>query len=105
MKSSTISPVVCAAWCEDGTGHSHESSRADQVCMGAGHMVPVSTDDEGSPQELAVYEEQAPGAPVLVALSHNGGSGPALTLDEARSLRDALDSILSAHAPQLLDAA
>jgi len=102
MNISTLSPAPCADWCESGDGHIYEASPEDQYCTGASRVVPVSTDADGG--ELAVYEVGTPGA-VGVTLSHNEASGPTLTMDEVRALRDALDSILSAHAPHLLEAA
>ena len=105
MNISTLAPVVCANWCEDGAGHIHESSPADQVCMGESRSVLVSSDDYGTPRALTAYATQTPGQPVLVNVSHNEEFGAYLTLSEVQQFRDALDSILSAHAVQLLDAA
>ena len=98
MNISTLSPVTCANWCESGDGHVHESSQEDQYCMGVSRVVPVSSDAESLPGELAVYEVAEPGQAVGATLSHNGSYGPTLTMDEVRALRDVLDSILSTHA-------
>lgn len=105
MNISTLAPVVCANWCESGDGHIHESSPADQVCMGESRSVLVSSDDYGTPRALTVYATQKPGRPVLVNVSHNEEYGADLTLSEVQQLRDALDSVLSAHAALLLVAA
>lgn len=95
MTIATLAPTACAGWCEAGDGHIYEASLEDQICVGASRVVPVSADAEGG--ELTVYEVGTPGA-VSVALSHNERSGPTLTMDEVRALRDVLDAVLSAHA-------
>jgi hypothetical protein len=96
MNSTTLSPVVCAPWCEDGNGHPDESMREDQTCSGPFRIVEHTSESDGTPQELGVYQCQEPGGPVHVRLVRNGAPGLALTLAEARQFRDELDSILSA---------
>lgn len=89
--------IQCQPWCESGDGHPGETCREDQTCMGTSRIVTLSTEDASTPRELAIYEVQELGRPMHVTISHNEDHGAALTLDEARSLRDALDSIISAH--------
>jgi len=98
MNSTTLSPVKCATWCEDGAGHVNESAHEDQICVGESRSVLVSSDGYGTPRALTVYATQTPGKPVLVNVSHNEDYGADLTLSEVQQLRDALDSVLSAHA-------
>jgi hypothetical protein len=58
----------------------------------------ISSESPEALQELAVYQFQEPGEAVHVTISHNENLGPALTLEEARQLRDALGAILRQHA-------
>jgi hypothetical protein len=101
MNSSTLSPVVCAAWCEAGDGHAD-----DHACYGESWELQLTADPGGdAPDMLEVYKSQAAGGPVLVRLSHNGGYGPALELSDVERLRDELSAILAAPAAVALGAA
>lgn len=101
MNSATLSPVVCAAWCEAGDGHADATHADDQTCMGKSWELQLTADASGdAPDVLEMYTAQTAGGPLLVRLSHNGGHGPALELGDVARLRDELSAILSA-APML----
>lgn len=93
MNSTTLSPVTCAAWCEDGTGHAEATHAEDQYCMS--HSVEI--DVHASEDLLSVYREQEPGGPVLVNLSVNGDAGAYLGLSQLARLRDELSAILESE--------
>lgn len=103
MNSSTLSPIVCASWCEAGDGHTDATHAEDQVCFGVSLEIQLPATD--TPETLEVYTAQAPGGPLQVRLSHNGAHGPALGLSDVERLRDELTAILSSNAVDTLRAA
>lgn len=96
--TATLSPVVCATWCEAGDGHTDATHAEDQVCLGESLEIQLPATDTGAPGTLELYRAQSAGKAVEVRLSHNGGAGPALALGDVERLRDELTSILESHA-------
>ncbi|MET1152802.1 hypothetical protein [Arthrobacter sp.] len=103
--TATLSPVVCAPWCEAGDGHTDATLAEDQICFGESLEIQLPATDTVAPDTLELYPAQSAGGAVEVRLSHNGGAGPALALADVERLRDGLTAILAAHAAELLPAA
>jgi hypothetical protein len=99
----TISPIICAPWCEYGDGHPNEHFPQDQTCWGSATYValslePADVDQDGDPYPARVgamahrpYNEAA-----VVNLHtelcgfKNIDTCAHLTPDEARALAEAL---------------
>lgn len=64
-------PIDCETWCEDGTGHSNETLRDDQICWTSGITVLLSTHnsqrplDEPDQIELFMHRDDGTGELVI----------------------------------------
>ncbi|WP_427130255.1 hypothetical protein [Pseudarthrobacter sp. S9] len=105
MNSTTLSPIACASWCEDGDGHADAGHAEDQYCMSESWELELTAAGGDSPDTLELYSEQIPGGPVRVRMSRNGAYSPALVLGEVERLRDELSAVLAAHKADALIAA
>jgi hypothetical protein len=103
MTTTTISPIVCAPWCQDGDGHPNEHALEDQTCWGDAGYVPLSlepadVDQAGDPYPArvgAMAHRLHPRAAAEVYLhadlpEWNMDVAVHLTAEEARALAEAL---------------
>jgi hypothetical protein len=99
----TISPIICAPWCEYGDGHPNEPFPQDQTCWGGATYVPLSLepadvdqDGEPCPARVGAMAHRPHNEPPVVYLHtelHGWKQidiGAHLTAVEARALAEAL---------------
>jgi hypothetical protein len=104
--TETLPAVECTPWCEDGAGHSDAWHPGDQWCRGPLYVVKMTrmplehyTHRDGTLEHWlddvrVSLQKERKGQP-YVSLNRGENGGVALTLTEARELRDHLTALLT----------
>ena len=98
--NETLPAVRCAAWCEDGTGHTQATHPDDQWCHSDDHVVkltrmPVLTFGEHKwLDNIRVYLARERDGRPYMHLGRDDKAGVQMELNEVRELREALTDIL-----------
>jgi hypothetical protein len=92
-RSSRVSPIDCAPWCEAGDGHPDAAVPADQYCTSISFPTLISREEQAlysdgttRPAQATVYATRDEGEPAFVALVNQHDGSMQLTPGEAREL-------------------
>ncbi|RYC14556.1 DUF6907 domain-containing protein [Nocardioides zhouii] len=87
-----LTPVRCASWCADGSGHAHQTHVEDQYCHSIMLDMAASLHVPQDAEPVTVYARKEPGEDTAyVVVRTPDDREMRLTVDEVQRLRECLE--------------